>query len=223
MKPVQATGILARARALARGCVRSDRGSVAIEFAVIVPLMMLILLGFSELYYYMRAVSLVERTAFTLANSIGQMNVIVDSQATDSSNSLGSMWSAASTLAQPLDLPTNGMVYITSVCEKTTSCTQATPGGQLAQTKGTATMLWTRGAPYSGSGMASQESKTKPLPTSWPFKVYDTAVVIEVYYKYTPFAMTQAFWADAPLEQTLYKRVYVRPRNGQALKLQAAS
>ena len=68
---------------------------MTIEFVVIVPLMLLTMLGFSEVYMYMRAVSLVEHTAFTLADSLGQMSAVINDPTTSSSNSLGSIWNAA--------------------------------------------------------------------------------------------------------------------------------
>ena len=69
-------------RRAAAPLLRSDRGSVAIEFVIIVPLMLLVLLGFTEMYMYMRAVSIVEHTAFTLADSIGQMQSVIDDTST---------------------------------------------------------------------------------------------------------------------------------------------
>jgi Flp pilus assembly protein TadG len=219
MKLGQTTGITRCARAFARRYVRSDLGSVAVEFVIVVPLMLMILLGFSEMYMYMRTVSLVEHTAYTLADSIGQMDKIVDTTDVSTSNSLGSLWYAATALAQPIDLKTNGVVYITSVCEKKTSCTTKTPNGQLAQDKGTAQILWKSAAPFKGAGMPTQESKSSILPSTWPFRVYDSAVVVEVAYKYTPFSMSAPFWTNNPGEQIIYKRVYVRPRSGQALTL----
>ncbi len=56
---------------------RSQRGAAALEFVLIVPLMLLVLLGFTELYLYMRTLSNMERVAFTLADSIGQMQQVI--------------------------------------------------------------------------------------------------------------------------------------------------
>jgi Flp pilus assembly protein TadG len=207
---------------------RSESGVSAIEFALIVPMMLLLMLGFTELYLYMRAKSLVEHTAFTLADSIGQMSQVVDDQTnTTQANSLASIWAAATQLAVPNDLKKSGGVIITSICEKTSNCAGQTVYPNAAQTQwqqpGTAYLLWTRKPIWQPTGMASSVSSTKPLPTAWPFRVGDSAVAVEVFYKYTPFSMTAPFWHNAPGAVTFHELIYVRPRNGQTLILQTPS
>ncbi|HEY2022322.1 TadE/TadG family type IV pilus assembly protein [Paraburkholderia sp.] len=209
--------------------LRSDRGSVSIEFVVIVPLMLLTMLGFSEVYLYMRAVSLVEHTAFTLADSLGQMTSVVNDSGTSSSNTLGSIWNAAAMIAAPNSLSANGGVYVSSICDKNiTNCSASDPSQPVyaaspTMAAGTPLLYWQRSAPWTASGMASKEATGNLLPTTWPFRNGDSALVIEVFYTYTPFSMTMPFWTNAPGKQTIYERVYVRPRSGSALRLVAAS
>jgi Flp pilus assembly protein TadG len=210
------------ARLLAR-VWRSQRGSAAIEFVLVVPLMLMVLLGFTELYMYMRTVSNIERTAFTLADSIGQMQQVIDSTATDNSTNIGSIWAAAAVLAAPSTLSTNGGVVVTSVCDASTSCT--TPISTPAQSAGAGTPMitWQRKAPWNTAAMTTQETSTNILPKTWPFRSGDSAIVVEVFYTYTPFSMTLPFWKSAPGTQTIYQRVYVRQRDGQPLLIKAAS
>ncbi|WP_277183720.1 TadE/TadG family type IV pilus assembly protein [Caballeronia sp. BR00000012568055] len=209
------------ARLLAR-VWRSQRGAAAIEFVLVVPLMMLVLLGFTELYMYMRTVSNLERTAFTLADSIGQMQTVIDTTATDNSNNLGAIWAAAAILAAPSTLSTKGGVVITSVCDASTSCT--TPIATPAQSAGAGTPMitWQRKAPWNTAAMATQETASNILPSTWPFRSGDTAIVVEVFYTYNPFAMTSAFWKNPPGQMTIYERVYVRQRDGQPLLIKAS-
>jgi len=204
------------------GLLRSDRGAVAMEFVIVVPMMLLLLLGFTEMYLYMRAVSLVEHTAFTLADSIGQMPQVINDSSTTNSNNLGSIWSAATLLAAPNTLQGQGGVILTSICDSTTKpCGTSAPLTQ-SMASGTPSIYWQAKAPWTQSGMTSKITSTNILPPTWPFRNGDSAIVVEIFYSYNPFSMTSTFWANAPGTQTIYERVYVRQRYGQALSLSAA-
>jgi Flp pilus assembly protein TadG len=208
-----------------RSLLHSDRGSVAVEFVIIVPLMLLVMLGFSEMYMYMRTVSQVEHTAFTLADSLGQMTQVINDPTTSSSNSLGSIWNAATRIASPTSLQTNGGVIITSICDSSIGCTSSTPSiapnepSAPTMAAGTPLKFWQQSAPWTLSGMQTKEATGSLLPSTWPFRNGDSALVVEVFYKYTPFSMTLPFWTSAPGTQTIYERVYVRPRSGKPLLL----
>ncbi|AMM16994.1 hypothetical protein AX768_19560 [Burkholderia sp. PAMC 28687] len=199
--------------------LRADGGSVAIEFVLIVPLMLLLLLGFTEIYLYMRAVSIVERTAFTLANSVGQMTQVINDQSTANASNLGAVWQAANLIASPVDLQTSGGVILTSICDTTNNC-GANAVQMIPPTKGLPAIAWTQKASWMGKNAPSSRiTSSNLLPKGWPFYGGDSATAVEVFYTYTPFAMTAPFWADAPLTQTIYKVVYVRQRSGLPLTL----
>ncbi|SAK89146.1 hypothetical protein AWB77_04861 [Caballeronia fortuita] len=195
--------------------LRSDRGSVSIEFVIIVPMMLIVMLGFSELYMYMRAVSAVDRTAFTLANTIGQMtSVIADNNDTTEANSYGSLWQDAILLAAPYQLKANGMVYVTFVCDPDAS--KKCKDMDTTMTTATPKIQWTASPPAwtnsKSASMASRISATNLLPASWPFRTGDSAIVVEVFLSYNPFTMTSGLLSGLPGQQTVYRRVYVRPR-----------
>jgi len=192
---------------------RRSRGVAALEVVIIVPVMLFMLLGFTEVYLYLRAVSMVEHAAFTLANTLGQMPNVIDASGTSSANNLGSLWADANWLASPNTLTANGNVIVTSICDKSSSGNNC--GSQVASTaslsKGTPAICWQAEA-RSTSGMTSQVTASSVLPSTWPFYQGDAALVIEVFYRYNPFPMLSAFWSDAPGPTVLYRRVYTRQR-----------
>ncbi|PXW23170.1 TadE/TadG family type IV pilus assembly protein [Paraburkholderia caballeronis] len=192
------------------------RGSVAIEVLLIVPLILLMLLGFSELYLYMRATSMVEHAAFTLANSLGQMPYVVDDSSVSNANNLGTLWSDAALLADPDDLKNHGGVIITSVCDGTSGSTNCgwNQFGTQSLANGVPKICWQASTPWTGVAMQSQVTSGSVLPpqSTWPFYRGDAALVIEVFYRYNPFPMTSTFWHDAPGATTIYRRVYARQR-----------
>ncbi len=209
-----------RFRATLRKLLRSDRGSVAVELVIIIPLMVLLMVGFSEIYMYMRAVSALEHTAFTLADSLGQTTQIINTTATTDSNDLGSIWNAAALLSAPNSLNQGGGVIITSVCETTSSCTSPLNHSNTMAV-GVPEIWWQASAPWNGSGMTTRVTPGAILPSAWPFRNGDSAIIVEVFYTFNPFAMTAGLWPGAPGTQTLYERIYVRPRTPQPLTLVA--
>jgi Flp pilus assembly protein TadG len=205
-----------------RRLFRSSRGSVSIEVVIIVPLMALVMLGFSEIYMYMRTVSAIEHTAFTLADSIGQMPQVINDNSTSDADNLGSIWSAATLLAAPNNLQGAGGVIVTSVCDSTTTpCGKAAPT-QQSMAAGTPEIYWQAKAPWTASGMTSKVTSSSILPSTWPFRNGDSAIVVEIFLTFNPFTASKGLWPDAPGTQTIYERVYVRPRFAQALALVAA-
>jgi hypothetical protein len=78
---------------------------------------------------------------------------------------------------------------------------------------------WQANAPWNGSGMKTRVTAANILPATWPFRNGDSAIVVEVFYTFNPFAMTAGLWPGAPGTQILYERVYVRPRTLQPLTL----
>ena len=205
-------------RAALRRLLRSDRGSVAVELVIIIPIMVLLMVGFSEIYMYMRTVSALEHTAFTLADSLGQTPQLINSNATTDSNDLGSIWNAAALLSAPNSLSQGGGIVITSVCESTSSCVwPAMPAPTMGP--GVPRIWWQASAPWNGLGMTTRVTASNILPATWPFRNGDSAIVVEVFYTFNPFAMTAGLWPGAPGTQTLYERIYVRPRTLQPLTL----
>ncbi|WP_321799139.1 TadE/TadG family type IV pilus assembly protein [Caballeronia sp. J97] len=202
-------------RAKLNRMLRSDRGSVSVEFVIIVPMMLIVMLGFAEVYMYMRAVSAVDRTAFTLANTIGQMtSIIADNNDTTDANSYGSLWQDAALLAAPYQLKANGMVYVTFVCDPDSS--NKCKDMDTSMTTATPKVQWTASPPSwtnsKSTNMASRITGTSPLPASWPFRTGDSAIIVEVFLSYNPFTMTSNLMSGLPGQQTVYRRVYVRPR-----------
>lgn len=206
-------------RSALRRLLRSDRGSVAVELVIVIPLMVLLMVGFSEIYLYMRTVSALEHTAFMLADSLGQTSQLINTTSTSDSNDLGSIWNAAALLSAPNTLKSGGGVIITSVCELTTSC--VTPNHSNTMAAGVPQIWWQASAPWNGSGMTTRVTAGNILPTTWPFRNGDSAIVVELFYTFNPFAMTARMWPGAPGTQTLYQRIYVRPRSNQPLALVA--
>lgn len=175
----------------------SERGVASLELVVLFPLFLLVLLALVEAYVFFRTVTIVDRTAFELGNLVAEKAVLIDSNAGTDANQIGIFWVLAPQLAQPLDMRQHGQVILTAIRD----------AGQ-----GKPAIAWQRAVTGWGSQDASRLSAAAPLPSGFPFYAGDNTIVVEVFYHFSPFNAARTFWPDAPVNITLYRRVYFRPR-----------
>lgn len=184
------------------GKLRGDRrGSVAIETAIVIPIACLVVIGFYETYSYVRAVALVERAAFSVANMMArQQGALHNCRESGDALNLGTYIAAAQEMVKPLALSTKGMVFLSGV------------NGPAAGTN----VAWQHHSTYTLSGVSSsigKQGQTIDLPGGIdPTGAADTVLVAEVIYRYRPFAMTAHLWPSAPGEVTIARQAYYRGR-----------
>lgn len=184
----------------------ADRtGSVALEMAMVTPLIMLLLLGFYEAYMYIRTVGLVERAAVTAANTMSrQRSSLVDCSTSNDALNLGTYVEGAIKVADPVNLSNGGQVILSAVDWPT-----GTPAPRVA---------WQRSSPIPKTANVSvlgRDKQTAKLPTGLAAVITqgnDTVLVAEVFYRFKPFAMTASFWPGAPGEINISRVAYFRAR-----------
>lgn len=192
----------------ASGILHERRGSVAIELAIVLPLLFLMLMGFFEAYKYMRTVGLAERTAASLANLMARQQArLVDCQNTTDALNLGTYVMAAEKMMSPLPLSETGEVMLSAVHNPAVGIGQ-TPVPKVA---------WQRHSTYTlkdAHSAVGTEGKDAILPGGIVPDVGngDTVLVAEVFFRFTPFAMTSAFWPDHPGVVTISRAAYFRSR-----------
>lgn len=184
----------------------ADRaGSVGLEMALVTPLIMLLLLGFFEAYMYIRTVGLVERAAASVANTMArQRGSLNDCAAATDALNLGTYMEAAVQVADPVNLAVGGEVIVSAV-----DWPNNVPAPRVA---------WQRRSLYADTKYASAlgtQGQQASLPNGLAAVVErgnDTLLVAEVFYRFTPFAMTAPFWPGAPGAVTVTRSAYFRAR-----------
>lgn len=188
------------------GVLRKRRGSLALEAALLFPIAVLVLVGFSEIYFYARAVAIVERVAFSSASLIAKRATLYDCVWTNDSGYLGTHILAAETMAQPLDLKAGGMVILSAVTD---------PGdGDV--------ISWQRRSSYKLDDIASTigvQNELPVLPADLDVKTVagvgtDTLIVAEVAYRFRPLEGLQALLKLPLGEVTVRRRAFSRARWG---------
>ena len=186
------------------------RGSVAVETALMLPLVALVLGGFTELYFYARAVAIVERAAFTVADSVAKQVTLSECAEETSSTFLGTHMLTAKVTAQPLQMATSGQVIVSGVIDK----------------DGKPVVAWQRRSTFT-QNKSSSLGKTGAQP-ALPGGIVvaaiagtqaDTLISAEVFYKFEPFAGTRTFLPDLPGSVTITRQAFARARVGSLANL----
>ena len=154
-------------KALLRACWRCQSGAPAVEFALIAPVLILLMLAGIDTVRYVLFHQKTERIAYTVADLVSQSETLMQSD-------LQQIALSAPQLMQPFRFDSNGVVIVTSVYRGDT---------------GTQTARWR----YVGGGTLNRISRvgnlnaTATLPNNLILNARDNVIVAEVYYQFQPF------------------------------------
>jgi Flp pilus assembly protein TadG len=171
----------ARLRRFAAG----ERGVTAIEFALVLPVVLLIMLGCFEVPRYVMIVQKISRTSSGVADLTAQADEPL------TKNQMDDIFTAGKIMMQPYDVVANGKIYVSSVNNPN--------GAGLALT-------WQRN--NGGTGPASNITNGNSLPLAIRPGSNEEVLAAEVFFSYQPVLSTLIYTGS-----TLYRVSYTRPRN----------
>jgi TadE-like protein len=164
-------------------------GNVAVEFALAVPVLLLLMLGSAEMARFVILHQKMDRVATTISDLVSRAETISESQLAD-------IFLAIGQVATPYDIANLGVVFVSSVTN---------PDGAGA------VVAWQRsgGGSYSASSQLGAEGDEAVLPAGFEVREGETAIISEVYFDFTPFL------SDLIVEpQVIYRSAHHRPRLG---------
>jgi Flp pilus assembly pilin Flp len=172
---------------------RDKRGVAAIEFALLLPMLVALLIGSLEVTFKIWSTQKAEKLSVTLSDVIAQSQSV-------SSSDLTKLTGAIDRIMDPFAFgPDDGKVIISSA--------------YVAQDETVAKVNWQCKFPPSGGFTADSklgvEGDNAVLPTGFTMAPRDNVIVAEVFYKYVPIAPGLMF--D---ESTVYRRAMFKPRLG---------
>lgn len=186
------------------------RGSVSLEVALLFPLAVMVLVGFSEMYFYVRAAAIIERVAFSVADSVAKRVALTDCVWNTNSSFLGTHMLMAEVTSQPLNLAQSGQVIVSAVVD----------------TGGNPNVVWQRRSAFTLDQVSilGTQDQQPVLPTGMEVAAVagtqaDTLVVVEVFYRFQPFAGIRTLLPSLPLDVMLARRAYARARVGNLAAL----
>lgn len=192
-------------RKVVRACwrlLRSREASVAVEAAVIIPLLMLGIAVVIDTVRFIGTAARLDRVAATAADLTARSDVVIDQvnfNNLGANNELAMFFFSANQVGLPDDIAADGQVILSGI--------QPTAGGY--------TLLWQRSGPY-GLNMPSRLGELPQLPTT------GTHVVAEAFYRFRPVVLETLNILSAA-ELVLYHRAVFRPRRTALTALEPAT
>tara|TARA_R110002110_G_scaffold78961_1_gene206754 strand:- start:232 stop:816 length:585 start_codon:yes stop_codon:yes gene_type:complete len=192
---------LRAAHRFAARLVRARRGAVAIEAAIVVPLLLIAVMVVIDTVRFITTATRLDVVAATAADLTARSSSVVDQvnfNRIGGNNELAMFFFSANQVGLPSDIAADGQIIISAI--------QPTPGGH--------TVLWQRTGPY-GLAMPSRLDGVPQLPTT------GTHVVAEVFFRFRP-AILESLGVISSAEATLYRRAVFRPRKAALTVLEPA-
>jgi len=178
-----------------------ERGDMVMEFAIVVPFLLALMLGGYDMVDYVVTVNKIERVAATAADLVARNDIVVDSTDPNIPNAIGIFFAAANQVALPIDLNTSGRVIISAVNN---------PGG------GGERVAWQRSAAgYAGTNASriGAEGGTATLPGTLSVAEGKTLIVAEAFYTLDTFSFSRLLLDGIGKDgETVYRAAYFAPR-----------
>lgn len=167
---------------------RDRSGIAAVEFALVLPVMLLFSLGVAEVGRFALLTLKLQHAATTMGDLASRDEEL-------SLAAVQSMFSAMQHVVQPFDLANDGVVIVSGV-----GVDAGDPPTVFWQEEGAGTLLQPSGIGVEGGDAT--------LPADLVLRDGETVIVAEAVFRYTP-------WLLALIPETLLRRVaYYRPRLG---------
>ena len=193
-----------------RRLVRDDRGMAAVEFALILPLLLTIYLGGAELSQGLITTRKSTNVAVALSNLVAEQAA----GATLTDTEIADVFAAATAIMSPYSTASLKMTVSSVVFYHPTGSTafDAEPQWTITNNGGT---------PRPCQFLTSVANNSNPSPTTMPTGIYPaagsapaTAIVADVSYTYTPALGGKLLaWSSKASSLTFRHTTYMRPRN----------
>jgi Flp pilus assembly protein TadG len=184
-------GILSKFRPRARRFAEGERGATAIEFALVLPIVLLLLLGCFEVPRFVLVFQRLARTSSGVADLVAQADEPL------TTNQMADIFTAAKIMMQPYDIVANGRIYVSSINNPSGAGVKITWQKNNAGSVGTASKLGAQGT-----------NPTAKIPAALVPLSNEEVLAAEVYFNYTPVFSSLIYSGSQ-----LYMISYTRPRN----------
>jgi len=179
--------------ALAKRFIKDRKGSLAVEMALAMPIMVSLLLGGIEVTRFVLLNQKIERASATMADLVSQAETLAEGD-------LENLFLASGFVVEPFDLAGEGRIIVSSI-------------GKLGTAN--AVVNWQRSfGAGSGATVFGVEGTTATLPIDFVIRDGESVIVGEAFYDFSPL-----FTGGVINDSTLSRYTILRPRFGSLAAL----
>lgn len=170
-------------------CV-GNSGLAIMEFAIVLPVLILLFFGVVDVTRYILVVQKTEKLAHSVANVTAQ-------SATISKATLNQVLDASSDIMNPFPMGANGHILVSSLY-KTAGASNATVSWR-----------YEGGGTLTGASRLGAVGATPTMPTGFTFVDRENVIAAEVYYRFSPLLPNKWFGTTV-----IYRSAFYSPRFG---------
>jgi hypothetical protein len=183
--------------------VMGSRGVAAVEFALLMPVMILLLVGTVDITRYVSAVLKLERVSSGTADIGAQYEKLRDGMTVVKGDEIGVLFLAAEQIAKPLDLTQYGAVVITCVSDQGNG----------------PSVMWQRRTGRTEAVSQIGTAGGLKLPQGFSLRYGDSVLFVEAFYQFHPYMFSVGWLSPADRQVDLRSIAAYRPRFGTLTKL----
>jgi Flp pilus assembly protein TadG len=175
------------------GFRRDDRGALVAEFALMLPMMMVLMMGGAEVGRFVLINQKMDRAAASMADLVAQEEKMTTATMTG-------LFNAVSPTMTPFTMGSSGVMIVSAI-----GLSGTTPK-----------VLWQRkgGGSLSVASKIGVEGGNAALPTGLMLSTGQTLIVAEIVYNFTTLFVPNTYTIGIIENQQLYHRAFFRPRLG---------
>jgi hypothetical protein len=183
--------------------VMGSRGVAAVEFALLMPVMILLLVGMVDITRYVSAVLKLERVSSGTADIGAQYEKLRDGMTVVKGDEIGVLFLAAEQIAKPLDLTQYGAVVITCVSDQGNG----------------PSVMWQRRTGRTEAVSQIGTAGGLKLPQGFSLRYGDSVLFVEVFYTVHPYLFSIGWLTPDDKSVDLRSVAVYRPRFGTLTSL----
>lgn len=186
--------------AISKSLGLGQKGVAGIEAAIILPIMIFFIFATVESYQYFRAVAIMDRAAFSVADGIAMQPDLKNGNRCHDTDDICTYGVIMKDLMKPLDYDKGQM---------TISLFAASGTGNNVSWESNA--RWSFNCSGTSTCSSAGRSEKAPLATPAP-SPGDTILIVQVKQEYEPFVISGKFWQSLGGKTTLTSTAFYRPR-----------